>query len=158
MIDFKRYPHRVGEPYNEHGSLTARQVAMARNKPEREAKKLRQRMPLFADTITGGRDDSFDPQVEYNRRQAVSDARIRDRRQFECKMWLKARKRFFELDADTQARIIKRFNGNRFRPKTAVNFATVVDAESGDQARRLAAIEQSMSNRYVSHEQLALEV
>ena len=143
MIKFKRYPYRVGETYGMNGGLTKRQITMAINKPVRQAKKLQQKAPLLAEPITAEPIQDFDAQAEYERRQANHDDYTRYHRSCEAKRWREARKRFFELDAETKARIIKEWEWlTRFHmPATAVRFAVLVDRISGDREKRLAKIE-----------------
>lgn len=146
MIKFKRYPYRVGETYGMNGGLTKRQITMAINKPVRQAKKLQAKAPLLAELITAEPIQDFDAQAEYERRQANHDDYTRYHRSCEAKRWHEARKRFFGLDNDTQAKIIKEWEQLTIKasismPATAVRFAGLVDRISGDRDKRLAKIE-----------------
>ena len=143
MIKFKRYPYRVGETYGMNGGLTKRQITMAINKPVRQAKKLQQKAPLLAELITAEPIQDFDAQAEYERRQAAFDADTQDTRGFHARTWREARKRFFELDAETKARIIKEWEWltRCHMPATASRFAGLVDRISGDRDKRLAKYE-----------------
>lgn len=136
MINFKRYPHRVGQPIR----YTQRMATMAKNKPVRQANKIKRKLPLLADQVDAIPIDNFDTETERQRRQSRRDSSIRFHRDCEADCWRSARKRFFECDEETRARILKRFNGNRFGPKNSTRFACIVDVESGDQAQRLARI------------------
>ena len=138
MIKFKRYPYRVGETYGMNGGLTQRQITMAINKPERQAKNLRAKAPLLAELIEGGKVENFDAEAEYQRRQKLMDDDTQSTRDFHAQMWRKARKRFFECDDATQKAIVEHWNNIRWLPKTSVNFAGMVDRMSGDQAKRVA--------------------
>ncbi|GEM_PF-3098641 len=152
MIKFKRYPYRVGETYGMNGGLTKRQITMAINKPVRQAKKLQAKAPLLAELITAEPIQDFDAKAEYERRQANHDDYTRYHRSCEAKRWHEARKRFFELDNDTQAKIIKEWEQLTIKasismPATAVRFAGLVDRISGDRDRRLAKYEAEHNER-----------
>lgn len=147
MIKFKRYPYRVGETYGMNGGLTQRQITMAINKPERQAKKLRAKAPLLAGLIEGGKVENFDPEAEYQRRQKLMDEVTQYHRDCEAKRWRKGRKRFFELDEATQKKVIEEWEkltiGAGIRmPAESSRFCGVVDRVSGDQAKRLAECEK----------------
>lgn len=146
MIKFKRYPYRVGETYGLNGGLTQRQITMAINKPVRQAKKLQAKAPLLAELLEEKPLQDFDPEAEYNRRQAKMDRETQSTRNFHAEMWRKARKRFFELDEETQAKVIKEWESLTVYPSvkmpaTSVGFAGIVDRVSGDQAKRLSKCE-----------------
>ena len=146
MIKFKRYPYRVGETYGMNGGLTKRQITMVINKPVRQAKKLQQKAPLLAELITAEPIQDFDAKAEYERRQAAFNADTQDTRDFHASTWREARKRFFELDNDTQAKIITEWEQLTIKasismPATASRFAGLVDRISGDRDKRLAKCE-----------------
>lgn len=143
MIKFKRYPYRVGETYGMNGGLTKRQITMTINKPVRQAKKLQAKAPLLAELITAEPIQDFDAQAEYERRQANFDNGTQKMRNSHARAWREARKRFFELDAETQARIIKEWEWltRCHMPATASRFAGLVDRISGDRDKRLAKCE-----------------
>ena len=147
MINFKRYPYRVGETYGLGGGLTKRQITMAINKPERQARKLREKLPLLADQIKGGQVQNFDADAEYKRRQALMDDSTRRNRQRQAELWHKARKLLFACTDETRARALARFNGNRWTPKTPSRLLDIIDQESGAQAKRLAKIERADAER-----------
>lgn len=129
-------PHRVGQPIR----YTQRMATMAKNKPVRQANRVKRKLPLLADQVVAAPINDFDADAERHSRQSRKDASIKRQRNNQARLWREARKRFFECDIETRQRILKRFNGNRYSPKKAVNFAGIVDIESGDQARRLAKI------------------
>ena len=138
MIKFKRYPYRVGETYGMNGGLTQRQITMAINKPVRQAKKLQQKAPLLAEIITAEPIQDFDAKAEYERRQANFDNGT-----LTLEHGVKPVNVFFELDAETQARIIKEWEWltRCHMPATASRFAGLVDRISGDRDKRLAKYE-----------------
>lgn len=149
MIKFKRYPYRVGETYGMDGGLTKRQITMAINKPVRQAKKLQQKAPLLAELITAEPIKDFNAQAEYERRQANFDNGTQKMRNSHARAWREARKRFFELDAETKARIIKEWEWltRCHMPATAVRFAGLVDRISGDREKRIAKYEAEHNER-----------
>ena len=74
MINFRKYPYRIGETYGQDGQLTSRQITMAINKPVRQAKKQQQKAPLLAELLTAEPLADFDPVAEYNRRHLPATA------------------------------------------------------------------------------------
>ena len=144
MIKFKRYPYRVGETYGMNGGLTKRQITMTAQIAA--MRMLQAKAPLLAELITAEPIQDFDAKAEYQRRQANHDDYTRYHRSCEAKRWHEARKRFFELDNDTQAKIIKEWEQLTIKasismPATAVRFAGLVDRISGDRDKRLAKYE-----------------
>lgn len=151
MINFKRYPHRIGEPIR----YTQRMANMAKSKPERQANRIRTKLPLLAEQVEVITTGVFDAEHERLTRQQKKDKSIQRKRDNQARLWHESRKRFFECDAETRQSILKRFNNNRWSPKKAVNFAGIVDIESGDQARRLAQIakrDQPMYDRLAAEQ------
>tara|TARA_R110002020_G_scaffold95187_2_gene228483 strand:- start:352 stop:825 length:474 start_codon:yes stop_codon:yes gene_type:complete len=132
MIPFTRYPYRSGLPI----AWSSRRASLAKSKPERQANKIRKKIPLLAELVEVEKVE-FSEEAIKTERQAAQDSFFSRQRQGHANAWRRGRKAFFECDPQTQARILKKWNSNRYRPKTAYYFAGIVDIESGAQAKRL---------------------
>ncbi len=143
MIKFDRYPWRS----NYQWEISDRALKMAESKPERDAKKLREKLPLLAEQIEGGKVENFDGDaVRAERIKNKNDSTAEWRRKLAAD-WKRGRKWFYSLDEKLQKEIIERWEGNRYRPKTPVYFLGLLDIMTGEQAKRLALIAEEDEKR-----------
>lgn len=113
--------------------LTDRQRAAYARKLVKE----QNRYPLFAEHVAA---EQRGIDEEAARREQLSVKTEQSQREFTAGVWRRARALYFAQPDDVRARI-----GAKWRawtgPCTAVYFASMVDVESGEQARRLARID-----------------
>jgi len=135
MIQFKRYPHRAGAPIE----WSKRRASLAKSKPLRHAKKMSKKIPLFSEILEKeAQAVTVDPEQAKQDRQSNQDYFINKRRKFHAEMWQQGRKAFFECDAETQQRILEKWNRNKHMPKESHRFCGIVDQMNGNQAKRIA--------------------
>lgn len=113
--------------------LTERQRAAYARKLVKE----QNRYPLFAEHIAA---EQRDINQEASHREQLSLKFEQRQRDFTAGVWRSARALYFAQPDDVRARIISKWRAWT-GPCTAVHFASMVDVESGEQARRLARIE-----------------
>jgi len=117
--------------------LTDRQRAAYARKLAKE----QSRYPLFPDHVATeqrGIDD------EAARRERLSAKTELSQRQFLAGVWRRARALYFAQPDDVRTQISAKWRAWT-GPCTAIYFASMVDVESGEQARRLARIEEEFA-------------
>jgi len=95
---FDRHAHRV-EPYR----WTARKLALAASKPERQRRKEQERLPLLATLQPPA--PAFDLEAEQRARDVGHARSIQTMRDLEAKHWRKGRSLYFAADPATRKRI-----------------------------------------------------
>jgi len=125
------------------------------NKSQRDLNRDIKKLPLLGEvleaqsptlTVDEERERRIQSHIEY-------DQKLRDSR---AKCWREARAIYFSLPDDVKQRIMDKWN-SRMYPLEAVNFASMVDTESGNQARRLADIaEREQSSKAKESVQLTM--
>jgi hypothetical protein len=121
--------------YERHNAIdfnARRQAAFAR-KQARE----RERYPLFGDHIAA---EQHTMDEEIARRTVRADSFEHRMRAFNARCWRDARKIYFAQSEAVRAEIRAKWAAWR-GPTTSTYFAWLVDVESGNQARRVAACE-----------------
>jgi hypothetical protein len=121
--------------YERHNTIdfnARRQAAFAR-KQARE----RERYPLFGDHIAA---EQHTMDEEIARRTVRADSFEHRMRAFNARCWRDARKIYFAQSEAVRAEIRAKWAAWR-GPTTSTYFAWLVDVESGNQARRVAACE-----------------
>jgi hypothetical protein len=113
--------------------LTDRQRAAYTRKLAKE----QARYPLFADHVAAEQRSLADEAKRRERHFAQSEF---DRRQFLAGVWRRARAAYFAQPEEIRMRIRQKWR-TWAGPCTATYFASMVDVESGEQARRLARVE-----------------
>lgn len=125
---FDRHPHRV-EPYQ----WTARKLALAASKPERQRRKEQERLPLLADLVPAA--PAFDLEAEQRARDAAHVRSIQTMRDLEAKHWRRGRALYFSADLATRERIRARWLAWRGPAKPGY-FIYVVEVETGEYEAR----------------------
>jgi hypothetical protein len=128
---FSRQPRYEARP------LTARKEAAYARKLEKE----QARYPLFPEHVAGEQ-RSLDDEVA--RRQALSVKTEQDHRDFLARVWRESRALYFAQPENIRESIRRKWR-SWTGPSTALYFSSMVDVESGEQARRLARIEREMA-------------
>ena len=142
MIRFKRYPRKVGESI----AWSQRRETLAKSKPKRQAKKLSKKAPLFSELLEEeAKSVKVDVEEIKANRQLNLDRTIKNKRDSIARVWREARKRFFSCDKATQEIILAKYN-NRWMPKEAQYFYSLVDKYSGDQAKRIARYDKEFED------------
>jgi hypothetical protein len=117
--------------------LTDRQRAAYARKLAKE----KARYPLFSDHVAAEQ-RSIDEEARH--REERSSQTEQDRRNFLADVWRRSRALYFAQPDEIRARIHDKWR-TWTGPCTAVYFACMVDVQSGEQARRLARIEQEFA-------------
>lgn len=107
----------------------------------RKLAKEQERYPLFADHVAAEQRSLDD---EAKRREDGAAQSELDRRQFLAGVWRRARALYFAQPEEIRSRIRDKWR-TWAGPGTASYFASMVDVQSGEQARRLARIEQEFA-------------
>lgn len=97
---FDRHPHRL-EPYR----WTARKLALAASRPERQRRKEQERLPLLASLQPPAPAPAFDLEAEQRARDAAHARSIQTMRDLQAKHWRHGRALYFAADPATRARI-----------------------------------------------------
>lgn len=118
---------------------SARMLAMAKSKPERLAKKDRERLPLFADQIEAG--PAVDIKDQMQRRQHQYDAAEKRMRDLDAKHWRKGRAIYFGATPDQRAQIQEQWNAWR-GPLKPGYFIYVAECVTGIYEQRAQACRQ----------------
>ncbi|WP_371765521.1 hypothetical protein [Massilia sp.] len=128
---FSRQPRYEARP------LTMRkEAAYARKLAKEQA-----RYPLFPEHVAGEQRSLND---EAARRRALSAKTEQDHRDFLARVWRESRALYFAQPEDIRE-IIRRKWRAWTGPCTALYFSSMVDVESGEQARRLARTEREFA-------------
>lgn len=147
---FDRHPHRV-EPYR----WTARKIALAASRPERQRRKEQERLPLLADLVPPA--PAFDLEAERRARDASNIQSIQTMRDLDARHWRKGRSIYFAADAATRERIRAKWLAWR-GPATPGYFIYVAEVETGEyEARAQLARERNAELRRAIRAQLDAE-
>lgn len=147
---FDRHPHRV-EPYR----WTARKLALAASKPERQRRKEQERLPLLAELMPPA--PAFDLEAEQRARDAAHIRSIQTMRDLDAKHWRHGRRIYFAADVATRERIRAKWLAWR-GPATPGYFIYVAEVETGEyEARAQLARERNAELRRAIHVQLEAE-
>lgn len=147
---FDRHPHRV-EPYR----WTARKLALAASKPERQRRREQERLPLLAELVPPA--PAFDLEAELRARDAAHVRSIQTMRDLDAKHWRHGRTLYFAADIATRERI--RANWLAWKgPATPGYFIYVVEVATGEyEARADRARERNAALRRTIYAQLNAE-
>lgn len=147
---FDRHPHRV-EPYR----WTARKLALAASKPERQRRKEQDRLPLLAEFVPPA--PAFDLEAEQRARDAANARSIQTMRDLDAKHWRHGRAIYFQADAPTRERIRAKWLAWR-GPATPGYFIYVAEVETGQyEARAQRARDRNAELRRAIYAQLEAE-
>lgn len=148
---FDRHPHRV-EPYR----WTARKLALAASRPERQRRKEQQRLPLLANLVPAA--PAFDLEAERRARDAAHARSIQSMRDLAARHWRRGRCLYFAADQAIRERI--RADWLAWRgPATPGYFIYVVEVATGAYEARLQRLrEQDAGLRRRIAEQFAAEM
>lgn len=108
---------------------TKRKQAMVLSRPEREAKKLREALPLLADQIEV-QHRVIDLDAEERMRQERQDSSEKRMRAFYARVWREARADYFAASQDQRDAMRAHWAGWR-GPATCLMFRYVVDVHTG---------------------------
>lgn len=114
--------------------ITDRKIRLLEAKPERDRKRLGQKMPLLADQLPPS--EPVDIQANLAARQVQSDRFERSMRALEARCWRESRRDYFSASEDVREEI--RCSWQKWTgPRTSGNFRYVVDKHTGvAEARR----------------------
>lgn len=147
---FDRHPHRV-EPYH----WTARKIALAAGKPERQRRKEQERLPLLAELVPPA--PAFDFAAERHKRDAAHCRSIQTMRNLEARHWRRGRALYFSADLATRERIRAKWL-QWVGPAKPGYFIYVVEVETGEyEARARLICQQDAELRQRIYAQLAAE-